>query len=182
MSLFSTIAHPETPGLKGVSARGIGILALVLAAGMGLGYTVSNIDTTAGTTPDVQVGGLDHGEFLRINTEAMEWMVPMVPVIPRLQTAPAVDPFLEWNVGSYAALNQIWEVDTAFTKANTDLPVFGPHETAQAEQLQRFIDINVGAYNGLNQAWTVNPGFVEINTTGLEYQTGGYSDQPGGPR
>ena len=165
MSLFSTITHPETSGLNRVSPRGVGAFALILAAGMALGYAISVIDLTA-ETDGAAVESLSHAEFLRLNTTDLEWMEPMVPDVAVAQTQPVeVDPFTWANVGSYTALNQPWQVESSFTEMNTQLPVYGP----QADNASPFVWANVGSYAALIDGWerahAVAPGFVELNTS-----------------
>lgn len=171
MSLFSTITHPETSGLNRVSPRGVGAFALILAAGMALGYAISVIDLTA-ETDGAAVESLthaeylrSHAEFLRLNTTDLEWMEPMIPDVAVAQTQPVeVDPFTWANVGSYTALNQPWQVAAEFTRVNTSLPVYGPYDKAEAARFDRFVAINTTDYQALNQAWHVDPRFLELNT------------------
>lgn len=179
MSLFSTITHGEVSPLKGVSPRGVGVVALILAIGMAVGYAAANIDLTA-ETPQTQVAGPDHGAFLELNTADLEWLKPMLPAKAQARAAAKVDQFVWANVDSYAALNEPWSVESAFTKANTDLGVFGPYDPVEAERLLPFITVNVAAYDSLTGIWeeahTVDPTFVELNTnlpqTYVEPQSG----------
>ncbi|MEA1902618.1 MAG: hypothetical protein U9N56_03740 [Actinomycetota bacterium] len=187
MSLFSTITHPEAPGLRGVSPRGIGTMVLVLAVGMGLGFVVSNIDTTAETDTAAVATGLSHAEFLRLNITDLEWMKPAVPAVPRIEPQPRVDRFIEANIDSYGWLNQIvaerHAVEPAFEAVNTNLGVYGPYDMDLANRLAPFIAVNIGSYGALIEGWEqaheVDPGFIELNTIALEYP---YTEPTSGPR
>lgn len=181
MSLFSTITHGETPLLKGVSPRGVGAFALVLVIGMALGYAFSTIDFGAESV-QTPVAGLDHGRFLEVNTIDLEWLEPVAVGASTSRAVSEVDPFIWANVGSYGALNAPWTVDEAFAKANLELPLFGPYDTAQTERLSEFTAVNVASYEGLIQIWedqhTAGPGFVAVNTELPET----YVEPKSGPR
>lgn len=179
MSLFSTITHGEAPQLRRISPRGLGAFALIFVVGVALGYAVSNIELGAQST-QTPVATLDHAAFLEVNTADLEWLEPMVPEAAASRTTPEVDSFMWANIGSFEALNGSWSVDEAFTRVNSDLGVFGPYDTAQAERLHPFIAANVGSYDGLiqilEQRYSVDPAFLAVNTelprTYVEPQSG----------
>lgn len=163
MSLFSTITHGEAPALRGISPRRIGMAGLVLVAGMALGYAISNIDLADEPEATPAAQAMSHGEFLELNTTAL-WWEPIVPGQTLSRSKAKVDPFIKANVGSYTALNEPWQVAAEFTRVNTELPVYGPYDQAEAARFDRFVAINTSAYEALNQAWHVDSGFLELNT------------------
>lgn len=126
MSLFSTIAHHDTPRLRSVSPRGLGLAVVALVLGAALGFVVSDnrtnpIEGSMTATPMTAVAQ-SHGDFLRLNTTDLGWMRPIVPAISTVASVARVDPFVYANVGSFADLIGIYEaryaVDSFFKEIN----------------------------------------------------------------
>jgi hypothetical protein len=185
MSLFSTIARPETPPLRGISPRGIGMAVVTLLLGAALGFVISENRTTSDQTSQSATiaAELSHGEFLQLNTTELAWMTPQIPVIPAVAPAVNAAPFEYANVGSYNGLVGVYggryEVDTAFEEMN-----IGSYENLSLPftGLASFIDTNVGAFDPLNQIWeeahTVDSDFITQNVE----PAGEWNQQPSGPR
>lgn len=167
MTLFSTIAHGEAPRIRGVSPRGLGAFALVLIVGMALGYALSAVEFGAEST-QTAVAGADHAAFLQVNTTDLEWLEPIIPEAAQTTGRLEVDPFIQANVSSYAALNEPWNVDETFTKVNAELGMFGPYDAVEAASLRSFVAANVDSYDGLVQAleerYSVDSAFMVVNT------------------
>ena len=154
MLSLSTITHGKAPrvigvrsGVRRATARRLEGIAVILIIGMALGYAVSTVDfTTESSRP--AVAAMSHEEFLTLNTTELNWLLPTaaeaaVASIPAPARVAEVDPFTWVNVGSYAALNQPWE-------------------------LGAFLEANVASYDGLirifEERHAVDPTFLAINT------------------
>jgi hypothetical protein len=100
MSVFSTIAHGGSLSTAGWSRRGattIGVLALLVSLGV---FFV----TDSGDEPPVAVNkvtpSLTQDELMRLNTTALDALVPAVVVASQMD----VNPFLYWNTTALEAL------------------------------------------------------------------------------
>jgi len=185
MSLFSTIAHPETPQLRGISLREIGMALVALALGATLGFFISENRTASDQTSQsaATTGDVSHEDFLRVNTTELAWMTPQITVAPVVAQTISAAHFEYANVGSYGGLvgtnGARHEVGAAFAEMNIgsyenlSLPLTG---------LVSFIHTNVEAFEPLNQIWeethSVDSHFITRNVEPAVERT----TQPSGPR
>lgn len=94
MSLFSTIAHDGPVPARGLPKRmWIIAAALVLAATVGL-VIANNTAAEPADTATATNAGLSHDEFVRINTTALDALVPAAAAV---ESSGVVDPFIYIN-------------------------------------------------------------------------------------
>jgi hypothetical protein len=185
MSLFSTIAHPETPQLRGISLREIGMALVALALGATLGFFISENRTTSEQTSQsvTTAGDVSHEGFLRLNTTELAWMTPQITAAPAVAHTIRASHFEYANVGSYGGLvgtnGRLHEVGAAFAEMN-----IGSYENLSLPLpgLVSFIHTNVEAFEPLNQVWeeahAVDSHFITQNVEPAVERT----HQPSGPR
>lgn len=169
MSHATTIARDGTERTGGNLTRRIGAMALSLAVGVAIGYTLVEAGGTDGSTQDDARVGADHAEFLRLNTTALEFA-------PAQQAAPAVAP-------SVAPVDH-------FTRINTiDLENLASAATVPTVD-QHFLDWNIATFEGMAPIETpgVEPAtgggydFMYWNVGSLEWPLPAYSQSAIGPR
>lgn len=103
MTQFSTATYDEARPSSQANNGVIASIAVALAVGMGLGLFFSNIGVTSEARGASQASAMTHEQFLRINTEDMDHLAPLVS--PGVTVTPAADPFIVMNVDSYRWLS-----------------------------------------------------------------------------
>ncbi|MGB8360031.1 MAG: hypothetical protein WCE80_01370 [Acidimicrobiia bacterium] len=185
MSLFSTIAHPEAPRLRGISVREFGMALVALALGATLGFFISENRTAseASSQSATTAGDVSHEGFLRLNTTELAWMTPQITVVPAVGQNIRATHFEYANVGSYGGLvgtnGGRHEVGAAFAEMN-----IGSYENLSLPSpgLASFIRTNVEALDPLDRIWeethAVDSHFITQNVEPTVERT----QQPGGLR
>lgn len=121
MTQLSTVANDEARPSPSATLGVIASIAIALAVGVGLGLLVSNVDATSAAQETSQSPALTHEQFLRMNTEDLDHLVPTglaVATVP-----PTSDPFMVRNVDSYEWLSRAVQdrhaVGSRFYEINT---------------------------------------------------------------
>jgi hypothetical protein len=101
MSLFSTIAHDGPVPARDLPKR-IWMMAAGLALAASVGFVIVN-DTAAEPlgTATATNAGLSHDEFVRLNTTALDALVPAAAAV---KSQDVVDPFIYINTTALDAL------------------------------------------------------------------------------
>jgi len=100
MSLFSTIAQEGSLPREVSPRRGIAtILVVALLVSVGVFFATDLTDDSPVAT-DVATSGLSHEEFIRLNTTALDALIPAVASVSQMD----VDSFLYWNTTALNAL------------------------------------------------------------------------------
>lgn len=104
MSLFNTIAHDGTPSARGVFARGGVVIAIGLALAIAVGFSMADGGAAEKSPARTwsAASGLAHDEFLRLNTTALDALVPAAPAVTGPQGV--VDRFTYLNTTALDAL------------------------------------------------------------------------------
>ena len=187
MSLFSTIAHHETPQMRHVSRRGIEIAIVIAAVMAGIMFLVSeNWPTSeeAIVEPTAETG-LAYSDFVRLNTTDLEYPAATGGALAGTTAAAAVDPFTVANVESYAWLNNVYEerYGAGFAEMNIGSYDWLNEIRAMNSSVNPgFINMNVDSYDWLNAvataapaAYVVDPGFLAMNVDSYEGLTPTYT-------
>lgn len=100
MSLFSTLAHEGTLSTKALSPRGLVTIvgaALLVTSSV---FFITDSRDESGVAVRTVTGSLSQEEFIRLNTTALDALVPAVVI----ESQADVDRFLYWNTTALDAL------------------------------------------------------------------------------
>lgn len=100
MSLFSTIAHEGAFSTKPLSRRGLVTIVGAALLAVSSVFVIINSTEEPPVSANTVIGSLTQEEFIRLNTTALDALVPAVVIESQMD----VDPFLYWNTTALDAL------------------------------------------------------------------------------
>ena len=123
MTQSSTIVYKRPTLSAFATPLVIASIAVAMAVGIGLGFLASNVDATSAAQEIRNVSASTHEQFLRMNTEDLDYLAPIGLVPPVMVVTSAADPFMVRNVDSYQWINEAMasrqKVGSYFYEMNT---------------------------------------------------------------